>query len=106
MRTFHIYFPVGCQIYGMVTLIAGLASIWAITAITCERFCVITSGFSGQNKFSVKTITIILAVTWTSSIAFSVFPLFGWNSYVFEVSITILVFFFGEKWSFSRTGNK
>ena len=76
----------GCQIYGTCTLVSALASIWAITAITYERYRVITSGFSRQNKFSVRTVSVILTITWTTALAFSIFPLIGWNAYVFEVS--------------------
>ncbi|TRY72288.1 hypothetical protein TCAL_16172 [Tigriopus californicus] len=74
----------GCLVYGATSIISGLSSIWVLSAITYERYKVIASGFSGQNKFSMNTILTILALIWGFSTLLAIFPFLGWNAYVYE----------------------
>jgi len=73
------------QLYGFVSLISGLATIWIICCITVERawviFCII---HAKHHRISMLKMRILVCIVWTLAAIFSLPPLFGWNRYVYE----------------------
>ena len=77
---------IGCRLYGSMSVLGGLSSIWSLTAISLERHAVIAGGLSANKcRFRLKTVATTLVVIWSVSVAFMLCPLLGWNKYVYEV---------------------
>ena len=74
------------EIYGVVSVISGMAAIWSLTCITMERAWVI-SNISKQAypRVSMSKMKFYILIIWSAAIAASIVPLMGWNKYIYEV---------------------
>ena len=72
--------------YGTLSVISGMSSIWNLTAITVERawtiFCITRAK---NNMITWTKMGLVVLVIWASALAVSIAPLVGWNRYVYEV---------------------
>ncbi|XP_023328775.1 rhodopsin, GQ-coupled [Eurytemora carolleeae] len=76
---------IGCEVYGVVSVISGMAAIWSVTAIVVERAWVISfSKTSAFNKLKMIHAVGIVACIWVLAVFFSICPLLGWNEYQYE----------------------
>lgn len=79
--------PLFCTLYGMAGSLFGCVSIWTMTLIAFDRYNVIVHGLAAKPmSFTAARIQIFLI--WASSMAWTAFPLFGWNRYVPEGNMT------------------
>ena len=74
------------KMYGVVSVISGMAAIWSLTCITMERAWVI-SNISKQAYpwVSMSKMKFYILIIWSAAIAASIVPLMGWNKYIYEV---------------------
>lgn len=76
-----------CQIYGFCGSLFGCASIWTMTMIAFDRYNVIVKGLAGKPLTIGGSLLRILGI-WLFSLAWTIFPFFGWNRYVPEGNMT------------------
>nr|QIW86025.1 opsin L9 [Neogonodactylus oerstedii] len=79
--------PLFCEIYGFLGNLCGCVSIYSMVWITLDRYNVIVKGVSSTPMRRRKA-ALQLFFTWAFSIAWCLFPLFGWNRYVPEGNMT------------------
>ena len=74
------------QVYGVVSIISGMASIWSLTFLTLERAKVIkTISRRAHHNPSKIRMKVAMTLIWGSAVVLSLAPLFGWNRFVYEV---------------------
>ena len=72
--------------YGIVSVISGMAIIWSITAISVERAVVVHLILRAKDhRVNKVKMRMVLAGMWIAAVAASLPPLMGWNRYVYEV---------------------
>ena len=77
------------QVYGVISVISGMANIWSLMAITVERAWVIFCITRGkQHRVNMTRMLVVVATIWIAALATSIPPLLGWNRYVYEVMIS------------------
>jgi r-opsin len=79
--------PLACELYAMCGSLFGCVSIWTMTMIAFDRYNVIVKGLSAKPMTSNRAL-IKIAIVWTFALAWTIFPLFGWNRYVPEGNMT------------------
>ncbi|XP_076028617.1 opsin, ultraviolet-sensitive-like [Oratosquilla oratoria] len=90
----------GCQMYGALSALSGLGSIWTLTAVAYERYLAISHPFRHTNRFSLRQAGTLLILSWFLGFVFMMFPLMGWNRFVFEGFLTSCTFdYLSEDWS-------
>ena len=89
---FFIYLCFQSQIYGVISVITGMAAIWSITAISMERawviYCITRAK---QHRVTMARMRIIMTGLWISALAISLPPLMGWNRYIYEVRNSVFL---------------
>ena len=71
-----------CVAYAFVTTTIGFAAILHHTAMSVERYLVVTNPY--MDKIRTRSMLLVIASLWGFSILWSAFPLFGWSAYVPE----------------------
>ncbi|EDW42035.1 opsin Rh6 [Drosophila sechellia] len=79
--------PFLCELYGMFGSLFGCVSIWSMTLIAYDRYCVIVKGMA-RKPLTATAAVLRLMVVWTICGAWALMPLFGWNRYVPEGNMT------------------
>nr|APY20655.1 long wavelength sensitive opsin [Priacma serrata] len=82
-----VWGPFMCELYGMLGSLFGSGSIWTMTMIAFDRYNVIVKGLSAKPLTNQGAMLRILFI-WVMSIAWTIFPMFGWNRYVPEGNMT------------------
>ncbi|XP_067615524.1 opsin Rh6-like [Eurosta solidaginis] len=94
--------PFLCEIYGLTGSLFGCVSIWTMTLIAYDRYCVIVKGISCKPLTTTKTMIRLLCV-WAVCGTWSVVPMLGWNRYVPEGNMTACgTDYFAKDW-FNRS---
>ncbi|CAH1183602.1 unnamed protein product [Phaedon cochleariae] len=76
-----------CEIYGMFGSIFGCGSIWTMVFIAMDRYNVIVKGLSAK-PLTKTTVLFWIFLIWGMASIWTAAPLFGWNRYVPEGSLT------------------
>ncbi|XP_047470333.1 compound eye opsin BCRH1-like [Penaeus chinensis] len=93
-----------CQLHAFTGAVFGLTSLMTLAAIGYDRYCVIVKAFDGGHIGSGKAFLMIL-LCWGYSIAVSIWPFFGWNSYIPEGILTSCSFdYISQDWSTKSFG--
>nr|P35362.1 RecName: Full=Rhodopsin; Short=Opsin [Sphodromantis sp.]CAA50658.1 opsin [Sphodromantis sp.] len=79
--------PFMCELYALLGSLFGCGSIWTMVMIALDRYNVIVKGLAAKPMTNKTAMLRILGI-WAMSIAWTVFPLFGWNRYVPEGNMT------------------
>uniref|UniRef100_A0A1B0BNM9 G-protein coupled receptors family 1 profile domain-containing protein n=1 Tax=Glossina palpalis gambiensis TaxID=67801 RepID=A0A1B0BNM9_9MUSC len=79
--------PFWCELYGLCGSLFGCVSIWSMTLIAYDRYCVIVQGMS-RKPLTISAAVFRLLFVWATCLAWGLFPLFGWNRYVPEGNMT------------------
>nr|CAD7588261.1 unnamed protein product [Timema genevievae] len=79
--------PFMCELYAMLGSLFGCGSIWTMTMIALDRYNVIVKGLSAR-PMTNKTAMLRILFVWLMSVAWTLFPMFGWNRYVPEGNMT------------------
>jgi len=94
--------PFLCELYGLFGSLFGCVSIWSMTLIAYDRYCVIVKGMS-RKPLTATAAVLRLMVVWTICGIWSLLPLFGWNRYVPEGNMTACgTDYFAKDW-FNRS---
>lgn len=67
----------GCDLYGFVSGVAGTTSIMTMSAISLDRYLVISFPLDPFKRFSHRQVLVIIIATWIYSSIFSSIPLLG-----------------------------
>ncbi|ROT69741.1 opsin [Penaeus vannamei] len=93
-----------CRVYGFLGTVFGLTSLVTLVAIGYDRYCVIVKAFDGGHISSGKAFVIIV-LCWAYSVAVSIWPFFGWNSYIPEGILTSCSFdYLSHDWNVRSFG--
>ncbi|KAK8375794.1 hypothetical protein O3P69_008503 [Scylla paramamosain] len=88
----------GCEIYGFVSLVAGLSAIWFLTAISLDRYRVVRLSITPRMSSKSQT-RVVVWVVWVTSVVMATIPLLGWNRYVPEGVLSgCTVDYLSERW--------
>lgn len=79
--------PFWCEMYGFFGSLFGCVSIWSMTLIAYDRYCVIVKGIS-RKPLTITSAIFHLLFVWAFCLMWAVFPLVGWNRYVPEGNMT------------------
>lgn len=79
--------PFLCELYGMFGSLFGCVSIWSMTLIAYDRYCVIVKGMA-RKPLTAASAVIRLLIVWIICGIWALLPLFGWNRYVPEGNMT------------------
>lgn len=79
--------PFLCELYGLFGSLFGCVSIWSMTLIAYDRYCVIVKGMA-RKPLTATSAVIRLLIVWTICGTWALLPLFGWNRYVPEGNMT------------------
>nr|BAQ54836.1 opsin, long-wavelength sensitive type [Asiagomphus melaenops] len=79
--------PLMCELYAFFGSLFGCGSIWTMVLITFDRYNVIVKGLAAKPLTIKKAILEILFV-WLHGLAWTLFPIFGWNRYIPEGNMT------------------
>ncbi|XP_074113292.1 long wavelength sensitive opsin 1 isoform X1 [Cotesia typhae] len=82
-----VFGPLMCQLYACAGSLFGCTSIWSMTAIAFDRYNVIVKGLAAKPMTIGGALLRILGI-WLFCLAWTIFPLFGWNRYVPEGNMT------------------
>ena len=73
----------GAQVYGLVSLVSGMAAIWSIMILSMERAWVVYRVTRAQlSVMRMNTVRSVVTVQWVVAVAVSLPPLFGYNRWV------------------------
>ena len=73
----------GAQVYGLVSLVSGMAAIWSIMILSMERAWVVYRVTRAQlSVMRMITVRSVVTVQWLVAVAVSLPPLFGYNRWV------------------------
>jgi len=93
-----------CQVHAFTGAIFGLTSLLTLAAIGYDRYCVIVKAFDGGHITSTKAF-IIIVLCWGYATAVSIWPFFGWNSYIPEGILTSCSFdYISQDWGTKSFG--
>ena len=76
--------PFLCELYGLFGSLFGCVSIWSMTLIAYDRYCVIVKGLA-RKPLTGKIAVLRLLIVWIICGTWALLPMFGWNRYVPEV---------------------
>lgn len=94
VSSFHqkwMFGSVTCQLYGFIGGVFGLMSINTLTAISIDRYVVITRPLQASQTMTRSKVHLMIFFVWLFSIVLSVPPFFGWGAYIpegFQTSCT------------------
>ncbi|XP_034048746.1 opsin 4xa [Thalassophryne amazonica] len=77
-----------CKMYAFCGALFGITSMINLLAITVDRYIVITKPLRAIRWTSKKRTSLIIALVWLYSLAWSLAPLLGWSSYIPEGLMT------------------
>ena len=74
------------QVYGFLSVVAGLTTIWTLAAISVERAWVILciSRARAYHLFRSYAANVVWTI-WAAAATLALAPLLGWNRYIYEV---------------------
>nr|ADZ24786.1 ciliary opsin [Terebratalia transversa] len=78
-----IFGDAACVWYGFIMFFLGLNGIYHLTAIAFDRYIVIAKPLL-SSKITTRVAALAISVCWFGAFLWSVFPVFGWSSYVEE----------------------
>ena len=78
------FFPPACQWYAFIAGLSGLLSINTLTAISVDRFFVITRPLQMMHAASTKRSLQHIAFVWIYALAWTTAPWYGWGRYIPE----------------------
>nr|BAQ54860.1 opsin, long-wavelength sensitive type [Anax parthenope] len=82
-----IFGPLMCELYAFFGSLFGCTSIWTMVLIAFDRYNVIVKGLSAK-PLTIKKALLEIIVVWLHALAWTLFPMFGWNRYVPEGNMT------------------
>ncbi|XP_042233138.1 opsin, ultraviolet-sensitive-like [Homarus americanus] len=89
----------GCEVYGAVSLLAGLSAIWFLTAISLDRYYVVRHSLNTHHRSPRFQSWAVVGVVWVFSCFVTLLPVFGWNRYVPEGVLSgCTVDYLSESW--------
>ncbi|EHA98920.1 Melanopsin, partial [Heterocephalus glaber] len=78
----------GCEFYAFCGALFGITSMITLTAITLDRYLVITRPLATIGLASKRQAALVLLGIWLYALAWSLPPFFGWSAYVPEGLLT------------------
>nr|BAS66936.1 mammalian-like melanopsin [Eptatretus burgeri] len=79
----------GCELYGFCGAVFGISSMITLTAISIDRYYVITHPLASIARGLTKRNAVVaMLFVWMFSIGWSLPPIFGWSSYAPEGLMT------------------
>ena len=81
------------KVYGFLSIVSGMVSIWSIMILSLERFWVIYCVSKAKMRLAyvrMLTMKLVMVVMWTMAIILASLPLLGYSKYVYEVNIHLL----------------
>ncbi|XP_013361773.1 PREDICTED: melanopsin isoform X3 [Chinchilla lanigera] len=78
----------GCEFYAFCGALFGITSMITLTAITLDRYLVITRPLATIGVASKRQAAFVLLGVWLYALAWSLPPFFGWSAYVPEGLLT------------------
>ncbi|KAM6156471.1 melanopsin [Erethizon dorsatum] len=78
----------GCEFYAFCGALFGITSMITLTAITLDRYLVITRPLATIGVASKRQAALVLLGIWLYALAWSLPPFFGWSAYVPEGLLT------------------
>ncbi|XP_003466192.2 melanopsin [Cavia porcellus] len=78
----------GCEFYAFCGALFGITSMITLTAITLDRYLVITRPLATIGVASKRQAALVLLGVWLYALAWSLPPFFGWSAYVPEGLLT------------------
>ncbi|XP_021357501.1 rhodopsin, GQ-coupled [Mizuhopecten yessoensis] len=106
VSSFHqkwIFGSLFCQLYGFVGGVFGLMSINTLTAISIDRYIVITKPLQASQTMTRRKVHLMIVIVWVLSILLSIPPFFGWGAYIPEGFQTSCTFDYLTKTARTRT---
>nr|BAQ54861.1 opsin, long-wavelength sensitive type [Anax parthenope] len=82
-----VFGPLMCELYAFFGSLFGCTSIWTMVLIAFDRYNVIVKGLSAK-PLTIKKALLEIIVVWLHALAWTLFPMFGWNRYVPEGNMT------------------
>uniref|UniRef100_A0A1I8Q8G8 G-protein coupled receptors family 1 profile domain-containing protein n=1 Tax=Stomoxys calcitrans TaxID=35570 RepID=A0A1I8Q8G8_STOCA len=79
--------PFWCELYGLCGSLFGCVSIWSMTLIAYDRYCVIVKGIA-RKPLTITAAVFRLMFIWGVCMLWAIFPMIGWNRYVPEGNMT------------------
>ena len=76
--------PVFCQTAAFMWILMTLASFYSLSAISVDRFCIISNPMRYPVKATTPKKLFAVAAIWVSCAAFASAPEFGWGEYKFK----------------------
>ena len=72
--------------YGFLSVVAGLTTIWTLAAISVERAWVILCISRARAYHLIRSYAANVVWTiWAAAATLALAPLLGWNRYIYEV---------------------
>lgn len=94
--------PFLCELYGLTGSLFGCVSIWSMTLIAYDRYCVIVKGLS-RKPLTTTVAVVRLVFVWCICGTWAILPMVGWNRYVPEGNMTACgTDYFAKDW-FNRS---
>ncbi|XP_014087806.1 opsin Rh6 [Bactrocera oleae] len=94
--------PFLCELYGLAGSLFGCVSIWSMTLIAYDRYCVIVRGLS-RKPLTTTVAVVRLIFVWCICGTWAILPMVGWNRYVPEGNMTACgTDYFAKDW-FNRS---
>ncbi|XP_064605546.1 rhodopsin, G0-coupled-like [Liolophura sinensis] len=81
-----VFGAAGCSWHGFIMSFLGYTSIYLLTAISVERYLLITNPFSRPLITNTRAVGVIVACV-TLALLLSAFPVIGWSSYQLEAAL-------------------
>ncbi|KAL5018417.1 hypothetical protein ScPMuIL_004139 [Solemya velum] len=75
----------GCQVYGLVTYIGGIASVGTVVLLCMERY-VAACWSDVYEVVTASSVWIIASLNWIYAAMWAIFPIIGWGSYTVDVT--------------------
>nr|BAQ54707.1 opsin, long-wavelength sensitive type [Sympetrum frequens] len=82
-----VFGPLMCELYAFFGSLFGCTSIWTMVTIAFDRYNVIVKGLAGK-PLTIKKALLWIFIVWAHALAWTLFPMFGWNRYVPEGNMT------------------
>ena len=79
----YIFGEVGCKWDGFIVTLLGTSSIFLLTGISVQRYCIMCLSFK---QTQIRKINVLIAILFCFLFGFlwALFPLLGWGSYFLE----------------------
>ena len=79
----YIFGEVGCKWDGFIVTLLGTSSIFLLTGISVQRYCIMCRAYK-QTQLSKSRVLVTILFCFIFGFLWAVFPLLGWGSYFLE----------------------